>query len=281
MNISDFLHNLLLDLNTILQGLKSNMKDKAVVERVTKEKQALRQFQKGDLVLRKTPGLNSALETSWEGPFCIAEKLGDVNYSITHAEGRKSKPKAVHLNQLKKFVQALPCHKVLTVVDFESVDQPDGPFLPDHFKGPNLPESQKADLDSCFSKYSSVFSDTPGNTTSAYHSIKVTSDIPIWSPSYTLPIHVERKFKEELDSLLQQGIIERSASDWCSPPIPVIKKDGSIRIVVDFRKINSVTIVEPFYMPSTEEVIARLGSASFLSKVDLAKGFHQVPMAED
>ncbi len=47
---------------------------------------------------------------------------------------------------------------------------------------------------------------------------------------------------------------------------------------VDF--LNSITVAEPFYMPSTEEVIARLGVAKFLSKVDLAKGFHQIPMSE-
>ena len=46
----------------------------------------------------------------------------------------------------------------------------------------------------------------------------------------------------------------------------------SIRIVVDYRKLNSVTVYDPFYMPSTEEVIARLGQAQFLSKLDLNIG---------
>ena len=49
---------------------------------------------------------------------------------------------------------------------------------------------------------------------------------------------------------------------------------------VDFRKLNFITVAEPFYMPSTEAVIARLGAAKFLSKVDLAKSFHQIPMSE-
>ena len=66
-----------------------------------------------------------------------------------------------------------------------------------------------------------------------------------------------------------------------APHIPVKKKDMSIHIVVDYRKLNSVTVYDPFYMPLTEEVIARLGQAQFLSKLDLAKGFHQVPMADD
>ena len=104
---------------------------------------------------------------------------------------------------------------------------------------------------------------------------------PIWSPAYTIPVHIEAKFKEELDNLLDDCIIEESGILWCSPAIPVKKKDMSIRIVVDYRKLNSVTVYDTFYMPSTEEVIARLGQAQFLSKLDLTKGFHQVPMADN
>ena len=54
----------------------------------------------------------------------------------------------------------------------------------------------------------------------------------------------------------------------------------SICIVVDYRKLNSVTEYDLFYMPWTEEVIARLGQAQFLSKLDLAKWFYQLPMAD-
>ena len=115
----------------------------------------------------------------------------------------------------------------------------------------------------------------------AKHSIKTTTNTPIWSPAYTILVHIEAKFKEELDNLLADGIIEESYSPWCSPPIPVKMKDMSIRIVVDCRKLNSATVYDIFCMPSTEKVIARLGQAQFLSKLDLAKGFHQVPMADD
>ena len=80
---------------------------------------------------------------------------------------------------------------------------------------------------------------------------------------------------------MDDGIIEESDSLWCSPPIPVKKKDMLILIVVYYRKLNSVTVYDHFYMPSTEEMIARLGQAKFLSKLDLAKGFHQVPMTDD
>lgn len=53
------------------------------------------------------------------------------------------------------------------------------------------------------------------------------------------------------------------------------KPDGAIRLCVDYRKLNSITTVEPYYIPSIEEIIAKVGHACVLSKLDLTKGFHQ------
>ena len=149
--------------------------------------------------------------------------------------------------------------------------------MPDQFKGPDLSDTMKSELDNVLSQFSFVFTNKPGNTIS----IKTTTTTQIWSPAYTIPVHIEAKFEDELDNFLDDGIIEESDSLWCSPPIPVKKKDMLILIVVYYRKLNSVTVYDHFYMPSTEEMIARLGQAQFLSKLDLAKGFHQVPMADD
>ncbi len=63
--------------------------------------------------------------------------------------------------------------------------------------------------------------------------------------------------------------------------MPDTKKDGGIRIVIDYKKLNAITIKEPFSMPSVEDILSQLGNASFLSKLDLLKGFHQVPMEPD
>ena len=125
----------------------------------------------------------------------------------------------MHINQLKPFVDSdsLPYHKVLTVLD-QQVNQEDDPFLPDQFKGPDLSDTtMKSELDSVLPRFSSVFSNKPGNTSLAKHSIKTTTTTPIWSPAYTIPVHIEAKFKEELDNLLDDGIIEESDSLWCSP----------------------------------------------------------------
>jgi len=279
VNVSEFMLSLQQDINTVLQGLKSKLKDKVVAKREKMDHAKLRMFNEGDLVLRKIPGLNSCLSTSWEGPYKVESKLSGVTYSIVPSEGPKRKPKSVHVNQLKAFVEPIACHRVLAIVDQGGAVEET--LMPEVFTGVDLSSSQETEVKACLKAHQTILTNTPGATQSAHHSILVSDATPIWSPSFTIPLHIESQFKAELDSLLEQGIVEVSNSNWSSPPIPVRKKDGSIRIVVDYRKLNSITQPQPFYMPSTEEVIARLGSAVLLSKVDLAKGFHQIPMAED
>ncbi len=57
--------------------------------------------------------------------------------------------------------------------------------------------------------------------------------------------------------------------------------DGGIRIVVDYRKLNLITVPEPFLMLSIDTILAQVGNCKYLSKLDLLKGFHQVPLDED
>ncbi len=126
-----------------------------------------------------------------------------------------------------------------------------------------------------------MFTDKPGITKAITHSIKLSCTTPLWTPSYTVPLAHREAFKQDIDMLLELGIIKVSHSLWSSPPIPIKKKDGGIRIVCDFRRLNTVTIPEPFLMPTIESIIAKLGSSTILSKLDLLKGFYQVPMEQE
>ena len=63
--------------------------------------------------------------------------------------------------------------------------------------------------------------------------------------------------------------------------MPVANKDGSIRLCVDFRKVNKVTVPDPYYIPMVGEIVDRVAGAQYLSKLDLNKGFHQVPLSEE
>ncbi len=208
-----------------------------------------------------------------KAPF-ISQLLPPVNCSIV-PQGKKSKPKVIHLSQLKK---AAPIYRALIVPDEHVTDDL---HIPSNTPQPvNLSPQQQLQLQNVLDSFPSDFCDTPGLTSLVEHSISVTSSTPIWSPSYSIPLAHQEEFRLEIENLLSLGIIEPSYSKWSSPPMPVRKKDGGIRIVIDFRKLNSITVHDPFTMPSIDDILAQLGNAAFLSKMDLLKGFHQVPMSE-
>ena len=69
---------------------------------------------------------------------------------------------------------------------------------------------------------------------------------------------------------------EPSLSPWSSPVFPVHKKDGTVRVCIDFRRLNAITVPDPYLMPRID--VDCLGRANSMTKIDLVKGFHQVPV---
>ncbi len=138
----------------------------------------------------------------------------------------------------------------------------------------------KEELDELLGKYECLFEGKPGCTDRVELCIDTGDVSPIRQTPYSVPLGVRDAVKE-LDVLEESGIIERSSSPWASPLVPVKKKDGGIRLCVDFRKVNGVTVREPYYIPGFDEMIERVGVGRVLSKLDLEKGFHQVVVRKE
>ena len=81
--------------------------------------------------------------------------------------------------------------------------------------------------------------------------------------------------------MLCDGLIEESNSEWSSPIVVVRKKDGSNRICVDYRKLNAVTKLDAYPMPRIDEMLDQIRNAKYKTALDLAKGYWQVPMADE
>ena len=79
----------------------------------------------------------------------------------------------------------------------------------------------------------------------------------------------------------RDGVIERSTSEWAFPIVLVKKKDGSLRMCVDYRRLNAVSDADAYPMPRVDDMIDALGKAKYITTLDLARGYWQVPVLEE
>ena len=86
--------------------------------------------------------------------------------------------------------------------------------------------------------------------------------------------------QEELKEMLQNDIIKPSSSEWAAPIVLVKKKDGSLRLCVDYRRLNSVSQTDTYPMPRIDDLIDQLGKAKYITTRDLTRGYWQVPVAK-
>ena len=110
------------------------------------------------------------------------------------------------------------------------------------------------------------------------HEIHVVDGPPIRLPYRRLPPSQVDDIKQMLQEMLEQGIIRQSKSPFASPIVVVKKKDGSLRLCIDYRLLNARTVKDSFPLPRIDEALDALGGACFFSALDLAHGYFQVVM---
>ena len=143
-----------------------------------------------------------------------------------------------------------------------------------------LEVSQKGELKALLETFEDVLTNVPGKTNLLQHDVKLNSDVPISKKAYILPYAMRDKVKKEILDMVEAGIAEKSTSPYASRIVIVPKKDNSIRLCVDYRQLNRVTIFDPQPIPKLEEIIHKLGKAHYISKIYLTKGFWQIPLTE-
>ena len=91
-----------------------------------------------------------------------------------------------------------------------------------------------------------MLSDTPGRTNLVCHNISTGDAPPVRLPPYRLAHKSQEVLREEIQTLLNQGIIRPSTSPWAAPIVLVPKKDNTKRMCVDYCKLNAVTVNDPY-----------------------------------
>ena len=94
--------------------------------------------------------------------------------------------------------------------------------------------------------------------------------------AYRMPPRELAELKTQLQELSDKGFIRPSSSPWGCPAIFVKKKDQSLRLCIDYRPLNEVTIKNKYPLPRIDLLFDQLAGAKVFSKIDLRSGYHQI-----
>ena len=131
-----------------------------------------------------------------------------------------------------------------------------------------------------FREFRDIFTDVSSITDLREHRIQLTTSDPNKGKAYSLPHAMRETLNKEIDNMLAMGVIEKSCAAYASPVVMVKKPNGSTRVCIDCRKLNSATVFDPEPMPTAEKIFAKLAGDQYFSKFDLSKGYWQVPVRE-
>lgn len=145
----------------------------------------------------------------------------------------------------------------------------------------SLPDNLKELIQSCLKQNKLPFN------TNVKATIDTKTNDPIYTRQYPYPIIYRDFVNEEVERLLQEGIIRKSFSPYNSP-IWIASRDPDnkegkrkLRLVIDFKKINAQTIADKYPIPDVTTMLSNLGQAKYFTTIDLESGYHQIKVHEN
>ncbi|KAJ1217954.1 hypothetical protein NDU88_005541 [Pleurodeles waltl] len=224
------------------------------------QKAVLNQYHPGQKVWVLEPVAPRALQDKWSGPHLIVEKKGEVTYLVDLGTAR-SPLRVLHVNRLKPYYDRADLTLLMAT---DEVHKEESDSLPDLFSTTEadglvdgvvladfLTAEQKDNYINLLDQFCDLFSLIAGTTTWCEHTNDTGHSLPVKSKMYTQPEYVRDCIKQEVQKMLDLGVIEPSESPWASPVVLVPKphsKDGKkeMRFCVDYRGLNQVTKTDAY-----------------------------------
>lgn len=111
--------------------------------------------------------------------------------------------------------------------------------------------------------------------------IELISEEPVYHRPYRLSLSERQKVKRIIAELIFSGIIQESRSPFASPILLINKKNGEVRLCVDYRALNKITKPQKYPLPLIDDQIDQLKGKWFYTSLDLKSGFYQIPMSRE
>lgn len=275
----------------------------------------VREFEPGDKVLVLLPIPGSSLQARYSGPYLIEKKVGNRDYMVATPD-RRRRSRLCHVNMLKAYVERAPVvpkesavsgHGDVTTPEprvslaadvqeeLSSAEMDSDSFSAALTQGKfsnslaleNLPLllshldfSQQTDVINLIQSHRSLFADIPTQTHVLSHDIDVGDAKPIKQHPYRVNPDKRCRLKAQVEYMVKHGIAVKSSSAWSSPCLLSVKANGEDRFCTDFRRVNGVTRPDCYPLPRMEDCVDHVGAARFVSKLDLLKGFWQIPLTD-
>ncbi|GFY35485.1 retrovirus-related Pol polyprotein from transposon 17.6 [Trichonephila clavipes] len=110
-----------------------------------------------------------------------------------------------------------------------------------------------------------------------HHRISLQHDYPIKCQIYKIPFNLRNEFRRQIADLEKAGIISKSNSQYNTPAL-FVKQKEKWRLVLDFRKLNEITVTQDFVIPTLDDILHEISGSNYFSALDMKSAFNQIPL---
>lgn len=212
--------------------------------------------------------------------------VNENNKALTTILNTTDKP--IKINKLNLTLEPFEDDKVFQIQSqnrsYNSVDFSRNEILDKIIRTDHLNTEERESVLRICHNFNQIFhleGDSLSFTKSITHEIPTTNQTPISAKTYRYPEIHKKEVDKQISKMLNDGIIKPSVSPWSAPLWVVPKKrdasgETKWRVVIDYRKLNSVTVGDAFPLPNITDILDQLGSSKYFTILDLSSGFHQI-----
>ena len=141
-------------------------------------------------------------------------------------------------------------------------------------------KEQKA-LQELLEKYEDLFDGTLGNLSDdPYHVELKEGAQPYHARAYPIPKIHEQTLRVEIERLVKIGVLKKvNRSEWAAPTFIIPKKDGSVRVITDFRELNKWIKRKPYPIPKIQDLLLKLENFQYATSLDLNMGYYHIELS--
>ena len=206
--------------------------------------------------------------------FTVEKINKHVMVPIENVSGEKIKLKkgdiCAQINVIEKSEVEINESSILQKFDFEDIYYGD------------LNNEERNELNHILSEYDKRVSETPISKSKVpyKHEINLIDNIPIVDQPRVIPHSKKDEIYNQIKRMLEDEIIQPSDSPYSSAIVPVMKRDGSIRLCIDYRKLNSKTVPKSYPIPKHEDLFDDFANSEIFTTLDLSSAYWHIPLRE-